>query len=282
MPSPDPQPTRALVLGGGGVTGIAWEIGLIHGLVSAGVDLAAADLVIGTSAGSVVGAQLRSGLDPAALYERQLDPPDGEVTARLTPVMMARMAVPLLLPGSATTKRARLGRLAQRVRPGDGDERVGVIRERLPVHEWPEADLRVCTVDADSGEFVVLDRHGDVDLVHAVASSCAVPMVWPTVAVGGRRFLDGGFRSVANVDLARDHDRVVVLAPIVRSFTRAGSPQAQLDGLGTTAASLVSPDEAALEAIGSNVLDPARRAGAARAGLRQADQVVDAVREVWG
>ncbi len=281
MSSSSPAPSRALVLGGGGVTGIAWEIGLVHGLVRAGVDLSAADLVVGTSAGSVVGAQLRSGLDLAVLYERQLEPPDGEVAARLTRAMIVRMAVPLLLPGSATTKRARLGRLARRAQPGDGAQRVAVIRDRLPVHEWPAGDLRICAVDADSGEFVVLDRHGEVDLVHAVASSCAVPMVWPTVATAGRRFLDGGFRSVANVDVARDHDRVVVLAPITRSFSRATSIEAQLARTGAAASAVVSPDEDAAEAIGPNVLDPARRAAAARAGLRQADAVLDAVRRAW-
>ncbi len=281
MPSSPASTTRALVLGGGGVTGIAWEIGLVHGLVRAGVDLSAADLVVGTSAGSVVGAQLRTGLDPAALYERQLESPDAEVAARLTRTMMVRMAVPLLLPGSATTRRARLGRLAQRAQPGDGEQRVEVIRARLPVHDWPEGDLRICAIDADSGEFVVLDRHGEVDLVHAVAASCAVPMVWPTVATAGRRFLDGGFRSVANVDVARDHDRVVVLAPIARSFSRATSIGAQLARTGATASVVVSPDEAAAEAIGPNVLDPARRAAAARAGLRQADAVLDAVRRAW-
>ena len=51
----------ALVLGGGGITGIAWEIGVLAGLAEAGVDLTGADLVVGTSAGSVVGAQITSG-----------------------------------------------------------------------------------------------------------------------------------------------------------------------------------------------------------------------------
>ncbi|MFB7262559.1 patatin-like phospholipase family protein, partial [Streptomyces nojiriensis] len=63
----------ALVLGGGGLTGIGWECGMLHGLARAGVDLSTADLVVGTSAGSVVGAQLTSGLlSVQELYERQL------------------------------------------------------------------------------------------------------------------------------------------------------------------------------------------------------------------
>ncbi|MGO8895116.1 MAG: patatin-like phospholipase family protein, partial [Streptosporangiaceae bacterium] len=65
---------RALILGGGGVTGIAWEIGVIAGLADRGIDLAAADVIIGTSAGSVVGADITSGQEPEALYQAQLAP----------------------------------------------------------------------------------------------------------------------------------------------------------------------------------------------------------------
>jgi NTE family protein len=62
----------ALVLGGGGITGIAWEIGVLAGFADAGIDLTGADLVVGTSAGSVVGAQVTGGAELPALYERQL------------------------------------------------------------------------------------------------------------------------------------------------------------------------------------------------------------------
>ena len=69
--------TRALVLGGGGVAGIAWELGLLSGWAGEGVDVREADLVVGTSAGSVVGAQLRLDGDLQSLFERQLLPPTG-------------------------------------------------------------------------------------------------------------------------------------------------------------------------------------------------------------
>src|SRR6266566_6209822 len=74
---------RALVLGGGGVTGIAWETGLIAGLAGLGIDLAAADVIIGTSAGSVVGADIASGQEFEALYQAQLAPPAPEPAARI-------------------------------------------------------------------------------------------------------------------------------------------------------------------------------------------------------
>src|SRR5215203_1575582 len=84
--------SRALVLGGGGVTGVAWEIGVLAGLAEAGVDLTGADLVVGTSAGSVVGAQVTSGAGIEELYARQLEPPASERVARLGRAAQARYA----------------------------------------------------------------------------------------------------------------------------------------------------------------------------------------------
>jgi NTE family protein len=271
----------ALVLGGGGITGIAWELGLLHGLALAGVDLTDADLVVGTSAGSVVGAQVRSGTPLAELYDAQLAPPTGELAATLSRWTMLRLAPALIRPGSAREKRARIGRKALRANPGDGADRVAVIRHRVPWQEWPERDLRVTAVDADTGEFVVLDRDGGIDLVHAVAASCAVPMVWPPVSTGGRRLVDGGVRSTANVDVAEGCDPVVVIAPLPRSLTKATSIAAQLTRIGGPRSAVLAPDARALADIGKNVLDPARRADAARSGLRQAAEVVDEVRAAW-
>lgn len=281
---------RALVLGGGGITGIAWEIGLLHGLARAGVDLTDADLVVGTSAGSVVGALLRcggaDGLDPAALYETQLAPVEEALSgppARLTRAMVARMVPPFVLPGPVTRKRARLGRLALR-HPGDGEERVEVIRGIVPWTRWPDRALKVTAVEAETGRFTVFDQaagESGVELVRAVAASCAVPLVWPTVAIDGRHYLDGGFRSTTNADLARGHDAVVVLAPLPQALSRSASIPAQLARAGCARSAVVTPDAEALRSIGRNVLDASRRADAARAGLRQADQVAAQVAQAW-
>ncbi|MEK8142222.1 patatin-like phospholipase family protein [Streptomyces sp. M10(2022)] len=83
----------ALVLGAGGVTGTAWETGILHGLAKAGVDLSTADLIVGSSAGAIVGAQLASGLITIGdLYEQQLEDPQGERGGRLGPVTILRYA----------------------------------------------------------------------------------------------------------------------------------------------------------------------------------------------
>jgi NTE family protein len=170
--------------------------------------------------------------------------------------------------------------MALRTHPGSSDARVEVIRSRIQVEDWPARDLRVTAVDAETGAFRVWTRDTEADLVHAVASSCAVPGVWPPVQIGGSRFIDGGVRTPANADIAHEADAVVVLAPIPRGLSRAGSVESQLRRLPHRTA-VVSPDKESVRAFGRNVLDPAKRADAARAGLRQSADVVAQVRAVW-
>jgi len=81
---------RALVLGSGGVTGVAWELGLLAGLAARGIDLAGADVVIGTSAGSLAGAQVTSGTGLAELYQAQLTPDGIDVTAGMSRGLVIR------------------------------------------------------------------------------------------------------------------------------------------------------------------------------------------------
>lgn len=274
---------RAVVLGGGGITGIAWEWGILAGLAAAGVDLAQADLVVGTSAGSVVGAQLANGLDVRARYEAQLVPPDGELAATLGTGMMLRYALAMVGSRSPRRVRARIGRLALRASTVPEAERVSVIERRLPVHEWPgDRQLLITAVDAETGEFRTFDRDSGVPLVHAVAASCAVPGVWPPVTIGGRRYVDGGVRSGSNADLAAGYDRVVVLAPLPRGMGPITGVTTQVEALrARSTVALVTPNRAALRSFGRNVLDPAKRADAARAGLAQAAAEAAAVRPMW-
>ncbi|MFC4855773.1 patatin-like phospholipase family protein [Actinophytocola glycyrrhizae] len=274
---------RALVLGGGGITGIAWEWGILAGLAEAGIALSDADLVVGTSAGSVVGAQVANGLDPSARYEAQLAPPDGELAGTFGTGTILRYGLAMLAGSRAPRKvRQRIGRLALRV-DGDASARVRVIDSRLPVKDWPsETALRITAVNAETGEFRVFDRESGVPLVHAVAASCAVPGVWPPVTIDGGRYMDGGARSATNADVADGYDKVVLLAPITRGIGPMPGAGAHVERLRRrSAVALVSPDPDALRAFGRNVLDPAKRADAARAGRRQAGAVAAAVRAVW-
>jgi NTE family protein len=210
---------KALVLGGGGITGIGWELGVIAGLAEAGVRLQDADLVVGTSAGSVVGAQLLSGTSVEDLYAGQLRPATGEIAASLGVGGLVRWILASLSSRNETKVRARIGRMALHAKTAaTAEERRAVIASRLPSHDWPaRARLLVTAVEASTGAFRVFDRDSGVDLVDAVAASCAVPMVWPPMPIAGHAYVDGGVCSSANADLAASADRVVVIAPIARA-----------------------------------------------------------------
>lgn len=275
-------PRRGLVLGGGGVTGIAWEIGILAGLAETGLDLTDADVIVGTSAGSVVGALVASGTPLPQLYAGQVaDLSGAEVSAEIRLRHALTYVLAALWPGSDERSRRILGRFARAV-PGDGDaSRKGVMRARLGDRTWPDRELLITAVDVDTGEPRVFDRAGSVPLIDAVRASCAVPLVWPPVEIEGHRYMDGGARSVTNADLAAGCDRVVVIAPLTVTLRRSGGISRQLASLGPNVRSVViSPDAAARRAIGRNVLSPLTRAASARAGHAQAAGVSAQVREV--
>jgi len=273
---------RALVLGGGGVTGVAWEIGLLAGLAEHGIELATADLIVGTSAGSVVGAGVAAGRDLEVMYQGQLAPAEGQPAARMG--LAARARYVAIMTGTRDPVRARmkLGAFALRARTEPEAARRAVFEGRLAGRDWP-ARLKVTAVDAASGEFTVFAADGPATLLDAVCASCAVPGVWPPATINGRRYIDGGIRSVANADLAAGYQQVVVLAPIAQGIGHFASPARQAAALAGAGARVVvlSPDAQARHAIGFNLLDPARRAAAARAGRAQAAAEAGRVRAVW-
>ncbi|GAA4605187.1 NTE family protein [Actinoplanes octamycinicus] len=273
---------KALVLGGGGVTGVAWEIGLLHGLAEHGVDLTGAGLFVGTSAGSIVAAQVLSGVPLKDLFEAQRADPTGQLTARITVSGLLSFLVAGLWPGDPARGRAWLGRRALRARTIPEAERRAVIAERIGDHDWPATRLLITAVEAETGTPRIFDAASGVSLVDAVAASCAVPLTWAPVTIDGVRYVDGGIRSVANADLAAGNRQVVVLAPVAQSARRSGRPAAQLAALGPGVRSaLISPDAAARAAIGRNVLDPSRRRPAAEAGRAQAAAEAERLRAIW-
>lgn len=271
---------RALVLGGGGITGIAWELGLLAGLRRLGIDLTAADLIVGTSAGAYVGALITTGVD---LDEAVIDATKMEVelAPRVDPALLAQgfalLADPSLGPRQI---RARLGALARSAPVGDDAVHVARFAATLPVHVWPrEPRLIITAVDTGTGELAAWDADARVPLPAAVAASCALPGVFPPVRVGDGHFMDGGVRSVTNADLAEGADAVVVVAPSPAPFRT--SPADELEALGVARGLLLTPDDATRAAIGGNILDPRRRRPALAAGTAQAEAVAAAVAEAW-
>ncbi|MFI5282147.1 MAG: patatin-like phospholipase family protein, partial [Candidatus Dormibacterales bacterium] len=252
------------------------------GLAQAGTDLTTADLVIGTSAGSVVGAQILGGPSLEELYAVQLADATGEIAARIGARVIAQFLIGAAWPGDPRRGRAHIGRAAIRAHTVPESVRRKIIEDRLPSLSWPERRLIVMAVDAQTGEGRAFDRESGVPLPEAVAASCAVPIVWPPITIEGRQYVDGGVRSSTNADYAKGCDRVVVLAPTNLALRRSTRIANQLATLGAEVRSIVvSPDTRARQAIGSNVLDPAHRAASARAGRQQAADVAEAVAAVW-
>jgi NTE family protein len=268
--------SRALVLGGGGVAGIGWEAGLVTGLRKAGVDLGQADLIVGTSAGSVVGAMIAQGADLeetiAHTAGRESNTP---LEVDMDQVMQAFMLMydTSLEPVDA---RIRIGELALQV-TGNAD-RLEEIADRLPSHDWPDKRLLVTAVDTADGSLKIWER--DVPLVRAVASSCCVPCVFPPVEINGRRYMDGGVRSISNADLAAGADSVVIIEPLAHMTPRAVLEK-ELAELGDARVAAIGPDQASIDLFGVNVLDTGLWLPAFAAGVAQAAFVVDEIGVVW-
>lgn len=274
------------MLGGGGIAGIAWEIGILLGLHDAGIDLSAAERIVGTSAGAAVGGQVTSGRPLAELFERQVAPGglSHEISADLDAEEMWKEFGQILTTAKPGAELGRaIGAYALGATTVTEAARRRVIEARLPTHDWPDRDLRIVTVDATTGEPRIFTAADGVPLVDAVAASCAVPGVWPPVTIGSARYIDGGARSTTNSDLASGCDPIVVIAPMPDFPIVARDVRAAIDGLNKHAAVVViRPDEASTAAMGANPLDPASAPPSAEAGRAQAADHVSAVAEIWG
>lgn len=272
--------TKALVLGGGGVAGIAWEAGIITGLAREGVDLRDADILVGTSAGSVVSTLIATGVDLEEAISHQAATDLSAAPVVDSELVMTAFALrydPTLPPVEA---RRKVGELAMSAPVAHEAERLAAIGNRLPVREWPDRRLLITAVDAESGDLVVWERDSGVPLTLAVASSCAVPCVFPPVPINGRYYIDGGVRSVTNADLAAGASSVVIIEPMGHLVPREPF-QREIAALDTDDIALVNPDEAAIRVFGANILDPALWRPAFEAGLAQAPRVRDDVAKVW-
>lgn len=280
---------RVAVFGGGGVAGIAWATGVAAGLQRAGLDWSRADGFIGTSAGSVVGAQLAAGVAVERLLAEQLDPPpDSAEQARPYSQADADARNRVLVEkvgGDLVAARKRIGAFALRSETVAPEVRRAIIAARLPTTDWPARWLGVTAVNAETGEHRLFDRDSGVELTDAVAASCAVPGAWPVVRIGGRPYMDGGIRSMTNADLAGGAAYVLVIAPL--GFSEAnpvsGHLRAEVRRLEAAGSrvDVIVPDGASLDALGDNVLDPARRRPSAGAGLQQAQAQAAALVAAW-
>jgi NTE family protein len=270
--------TRALVLGAGGVVGTAWMAGLTGGLRREGVDLAEADLIVGTSAGAIVGALLATGQDLDRLAGPLRPAGPGGSTSEVTPGLLAEVFAVLSDPRLEPAKaRRRVGRLALTAGPGSGQAHLTRMASLITARRWPDRALLITVVNADTGEPEIWDRTSGVPLAAAVASSTAMPGIYPPIAINGGRYIDGGLRSGTNADLAAGAGVLVVVEPLAHLFPREPLSR-ELAAAGAGAVVTISPDPATLDAFGPDLHDRAAWQPAYRSGVRQA---AERLRATW-
>lgn len=306
--SPRGAPRRGVVCGAGGVLGFAWTVGALLALREAeGFEPGSADVLLGTSAGSVMAAFLGAGVPLDTIYRHQLGVP-----AEGKPVIDYDSAVdsggplpprPELRMGSrGLALRAALhpwryppaAALSSLLPRGRGSMApIGrMVEGFVPAGEWaPHPATWIVAMDYDTGKRVPFGRPGSppAGLSEAVMASCAIPGWYAPVSVGGRRYVDGGTCSATSVDLLahRGLDEVIVLAPmasfeydmptsmparIERTIRRATSRrllhEVEKVRRGGTEVTILAPGRKDLLAIGSNLMDPRRRERVLETSLR--------------
>ena len=286
----------AVVLGPGGPVGTAWLAGLAAGLRQAGVDLGAADLIVGTSAGAIVGAILAVGGDLDRLATLAGAGPDpgtaadlgggsgsgdgsgsggGSDGVRTDPGTLAEVFATL---GDPALDRAealrRVGLLAVSASTGSQQAAIARMQFLIAAVEWPDRPLLIPSVDAETGQAMIWDSRGAASLPEAVAASTAFPATAPPITIDGRHYIDGALRAGANTDLAGDAAVLIIVEPSAGAFGQSGTAG------GAGALVRLFPDAAAIEAFGPDITSLAAWAPAYQAGLRQAPEAAGRIAAV--
>lgn len=231
-----------LVLGGGGLVGLAYHAGALKALDEAGVDLAGADVIVGTSAGAIMGSYLAAGWSPGDFYDyangrhpravARAEDQRREARNVFTPLWdtpFERVARSIGSTFAVVAARGYWNRVARNRIPNDRLRRMfpaGLystaetrlrLEEDLP-HEWPRDGLYICGADLYTGRRVAFGHPDapEAPLPDAVLASTAIPGVFPPVRIDGRQYVDGGIVSATSLDLAVDAGctTIICVAPL--------------------------------------------------------------------
>ena len=283
-----------MVLAGGGYAASAWELGMVTGMADGGLDVRSADLFVGTSSGSRVALHLASGVAHEEAFQHRLqpEPPSSERPAVVDWAgLRESVAGAKQAGGSPTEILQRIGSLAVAAASGRiGSSRREIVAAQLPLKTWPEKRLLIAAVNAETGERRGFDRDSGIDLVDAVIASTA-SFGWPPTLFEGEHYIDGGFYSTNNADLATGFDRVMILAmkpppgvpiPSMSLVTLEETVKALRDN--GALVEVLHPDENTLAALAAagGVMNPAISAPAAMAGRVQGrSMVTDRISSFW-
>jgi len=300
------------VLGAGGVLGFSWAVGALSALeAEEGFDARDVDVLVGTSAGSITAALLSCGVSVAMMLRHQQGIPapgdpvldydqETDGSGPLPPLPALALGSPMLLAYTARHPRTvtPLAALSSVVPRGRGSLEplrravAGPLREVAGDAAWtPHPATWVVAMDYDTGRRVPFGREGApaAPLPDAVAASCAIPGWYAPVAIGGRRYVDGGACSTTSLDLLAGAglDEVFVVAPMAsfafdetsgvaarlerrlrRAVTKRMAREAEKVRSAGTRVTMLGPGPADLQAIGANLMDPGRREQVLETSLR--------------
>jgi NTE family protein len=263
----------AIVLSGGGERAVAWELGVLAGLVEAGIDASSADRLIGTSAGAYVATRAAAGADlhPAAdAMHGDGHRSDASLQAFVQAVTVWNEAA----GGGAVEARRRVGAFALTADTCAEEDFLTATAARLPTEHWP-GRLVLTAVDAGRGDRVAFRAGEGVPLAAALAASRAIPGLLPPITIGGRRYMDGAVGSAANADLAAGAEWAIVVTPtpadpppntLFAVWEAALEDEVHQLEAGGTRVSLVRADHADQVAMGPDLMSGARRREAFAAG----------------
>ena len=261
----------ALVLSGGALLGVGWELGVLRGLQDGGVDMGAFAKVVGTSAGALVGAIAASGAPLEAVASNvERDRQFAAIVKQMNPETIGPLFGALMSGGEPDqARRAQLGALARQTQVPE-DMYIEVARQYLPAMPWPKP-LIITAVDVDDGAFVSWGVAAGVSLVRAAAASSAVPGMFPPITIAGRRYMDGAMRSPTSADLATGSDFVIIVAAPSRSEQSDRQIAAETADIRAAGGEIVEirPDAESGAAFGPDAMDSTRQPLVFGAGLRQ-------------
>ncbi|MGA4514142.1 patatin-like phospholipase family protein [Staphylococcus caledonicus] len=274
---------RTLVLGGGGITGIAWQAGVLAGLLENGVNVDKADRVIGTSAGAFVGAILVNGYDMKDYYYELDERRDNNDRATLSSDIYRLWQNAFVVGRDDAQKVGQMLGDIVYTRPShiDLEERKQAVRQRLGDVEWKDI-LDITAINARTGDVGVFNSRSDVTLEDAITASGAVPGIWPHIRLNNSDWIDGGMVAPTNAMLAKGAKSIIILAPLADGLGMIPSVYDDAKQLSEQSHVLViQPDSASEAEIGNNIYNPENIIKVGNAGYRQGLSLAQRIHEEY-
>lgn len=246
---------KALVLGGGGITGIAWEAGVLAGLIDSGIKMNQVDKILGSSAGSFVGAILANNQNMQAYYQDLAIHHSETDNAQLDPAIYD-LWTKAFIKGRDNEQLIGqyLGDIINSYPSNVSPEtRSDSIQQRLGNAKWTD-QLEITAINARTGKLSTFNENSGVSLKEAVTASGAVPGLWPHINLLGESWIDGGMVSSTNAMLVSDYQDIIILAPLSQKLGQVPSVYEEAEKLKEQSnVTLIVPDENSKGSIGQNI-----------------------------